>query len=350
MLQNLQVMRAVAALLVVIHHFLLINHDSGHGGIANFRYLAELGACGVDLFFCISGFVMLGSIAKKASFSASEFAIGRIIRIVPVYWVATTLFIALVALNNIMKSGFDAAMAGPLFSPNYILSSYLLIPNYNPISNAIQPFLVQGWTLSYELYFYALLMCAAVIAKGRSVRIVVLGSLFLACGMLSKSLGGVAGEFLSNSIVLEFVMGMLIFLIARRTKAFGGTAVVLGLAFLAATAFLKVENRVILWGIPAAFVLYGFVALEGAIPVPKLFKAIGDASYSLYLTHGVLTYVYGGLIKKGWFASATKQNMAVLVGSVAAVLVAFMFYRFVERPLLERFNQKRLSNRRVPAV
>ena len=351
MLQNLQVLRAIASLLVVIHHFLLANHDSGQGGVASFFHLAELGACGVDLFFCISGFVMLGSVVKKPGFSPGEFAVGRIIRIVPAYWIATTFFVALVAFNHIKKSGFDATLTEPLFSLDFILSSYLLIPAFNPESNLMQPFLAQGWTLSYELYFYLLLMCAAVFAKTNSVRTALLGSTFLAGGiLLSWNAGGLAKAFTSNLIVLEFVLGMLVFQITRRTKALGGPAVVLGFVLLAATAFLKVEDRVLLWGVPSALILYGFVALEGVLPAPKLFKAIGDSSYSLYLTHGALTYLYGGLLKRGWFASPSKQNIAVLVGTVAAVLLGFAFYRFFEKPLLERFIQKRHAARAVPAA
>lgn len=342
MLQNLQVLRAVAALLVVLHHFLLTNQNSGQGGIASFFYLAELGACGVDLFFCISGFVMLASIAKKKGFSPKEFALARVVRIVPAYWVASTLYIILVALSHVKRSGLDATLAEAQFSPGFILSSYLLFPAVNPAANQIQPFLTQGWTLSYELYFYLLLMCAAVFAKTDSIKTSVLGSAFLAGGMLLFwNVGSVAGAFLSNSIVLEFVLGMLVFHVARRTKVLGGPAIVLGFVLLAATVFLKVENRVLWWGVPSALILYGIVALEGVLLPPKLLKAIGDASYSLYLTHGALTYVYGGLLQRGWFASETKQNIAVLAGTVAAVLLALVFYRFVEKPLLDRFSQKR---------
>jgi exopolysaccharide production protein ExoZ len=350
-LQNLQVLRAVAALLVVLHHFLLANHDSGQGGIASLFHLAEVGACGVDLFFCISGFVMLGSVTKTASFSPHEFAVGRIVRIVPTYWIASTLFIALVALNHIKKSGFDAALAEPLFSTNFILSSYLLIPAFNPESNLMQPFLAQGWTLSYELYFYLLLMCAALLAKGNSVRTALLGSGFLAGGMfLFWNARGVAGAFASNPIVLEFVLGMLVFHAARRTKAWGGPAIVLGFVLLAATAFLKVDDRLLMWGVPSALILYGFIALEGVLRAPRLLKSIGDSSYSLYLTHGALTYLYGGLLKRGWFSSEMKQNVAVLVGMVVAVLLGFAFYRFVEKPLLKHFNQKRRAAAALPAA
>jgi exopolysaccharide production protein ExoZ len=345
-LKNLQVMRAIAAVLVVIHHFLLANRDFGQaGGIAGFHNLAELGACGVDLFFCISGFVMLSSIARKPGFSAFDFAVGRISRIYPAYWVMLTVFILLVGLNHVKKTGLGGTLAEPLFSAGFLLSSYLLLPAYNPESGFMQPFLAQGWTLSYELYFYALLMIAAVAAKANALRTALLGGFLLVTGVvLFKDSAYVGGIFVSNTIVLEFILGMLVFLLVQKTKRLGWLAIVTGFCLLAATVFFKVENRVLFWGVPAALVLYGFVALEGSLSPWKILKSLGDASYSLYLTHGALTYIYGGLLKRGWYASPTKQNLAVVIGTAFAILLAFVFYRFVEKPMVAKFNHRRLRS------
>lgn len=287
---------------------------------------------------------MLSSIQKKNSFVPKDFVIGRLVRIVPVYWIATTIFIALVAVMRIRLNGLDSTLADPQFSPAYILSSFLLLPAFNQTTNAVQPFLAQGWTLSYELYFYLLLMCAAMLGKRNAFKTAVFGTAFLASGMLVFwTARGVAGSFLSNSLLLEFALGMMVYLITRHTKAFATPATMLGFALLAATMFVKVEYRVIEWGIPSALILYGFVSLEGVLSAPRLLKAIGDASYSLYLTHSMLTYIYGGLLRRGLFTSATAQDLAVLGGTTAAVFLAFVFYRFVEKPLLARMSPKRLA-------
>jgi len=351
-LQNLQILRAIAALFVVVHHFLLANRDFGQaGGLASFYQLSELGACGVDLFFCISGFVMISSITKKAEFSAPDFAIGRTTRIYPAYWVASTIFILLVALNHVKKSGLGGTLTEALFSPGFLLSSYLLVPAYNPESGYLQPFLAQGWTLSYELYFYALLMVAAFVAKANPLRTAVLGSLLLVAGIvIFKDSDYAGGIFVSNTIVLEFMLGMLVFLLAKRTRQLGWLALVLGFTLIAFTVFFKVDNRVLYWGVPSALVLYGFVALEGAWTPQQFLKSLGDASYSLYLTHGALTYVYGGLLKRGWYPSIAKQNLAVIAGTMLAIVIAFLFYRFVEKPLVKWFHQKRTRPHAVTAV
>lgn len=95
---------------------------------------------------------MLSAIQKK-SFLPKEFVIGRIVRIVPAYGIATTLFIALVAVTHIQLARIDATLAEPQFAPSYMLLSYLVVPAFTQTTNSIQPFLAQGWASSYELYF-----------------------------------------------------------------------------------------------------------------------------------------------------------------------------------------------------
>lgn len=340
MLKNLQVLRGIAALLVVLHHYLLANRDYGEGGVARFAHLAEFGACGVDLFFCISGFVMLGSIVKRNDLSPIFFLRDRIIRIFPAYIIATSFFIFIVAFIHFKKIGLEATMLEPIFSSQFIVSSFLLIPAMNPDSHLIQPFLAQGWTLSYELYFYLVLMTTTILFKVNYLKTGLYCSALLLCGMvLSLFGGGVSGAFLGNSILLEFIFGMIVFIISKKTKRFGALSVSIGTFLLFATIFVEVDYRAAQWGIPCAFILYGFVALEGAWRENRLLRLIGDSSYSLYLTHGVLTYLYGGLLKRGWFMSEMKQNTAVLIGIVIAAVVGFVFYRLVEKPLLQ-FSKK----------
>jgi peptidoglycan/LPS O-acetylase OafA/YrhL len=113
---------------------------------------------------------------------------------------------------------------------------------------------------------------------------------------------------------------------------------------------VEVENRLLWWGFPAALILYGFVAVEGILRAPKFLTRIGDASYSLYLTHGIFTYLYGGLLKRGALATSTKQNFAVVFGTLFAILFSFIFYRIVERPLVARLGKKKFLSRTASAM
>lgn len=284
---------------------------------------------------------MLHSVAKKATFSATDFLIGRAVRILPLYWIASTLFIVVVAINHIHKFGLNVTLTEPLFSGNFILSSYFLIPAFNPESHFLQPFLAQGWTLSYEFYFYILLMLAGVGAKTNPAKTALFSSLLLCLGLVAGAPTTTLNIFLKNPIVIEFVFGMLVFLLTQKTKKHGIVAIGLGFAILAGTAFIKVDNRLAFWGVPSALILYGFVALEGKIPVPALLKALGNASYSLYLSHGVLTYLYGGFVKRGWWHSPTQQNFAVMLGTAGALLLGLLSYKFIEKPLIGWFSRYR---------
>jgi peptidoglycan/LPS O-acetylase OafA/YrhL len=341
MLKNIQLLRAIAAILVVIHHFMLINRDHGKDGIANFFKISEIGACGVDLFFCISGLVMISSIARKSDFSAIEFLKNRFIRITPTYWIATTLLLIITAINYIRKDGIHGILVEELFSLRFLISSYTLIPVLHPHTHLLQPFLAQGWTLSYELYFYIILSVAAIIYNGNPIKTVAVGSILLVfSALIFSQFGNVSKIFFGNNIVLEFIFGMVVFNLTKKTKKFSLTCLIIGVSTIIATIFFSVEDRVLFWGIPSALIIYALVNLESHFRVPVLFEKIGDSSYSLYLTHGIFTYIYSGLISRGWFSESWMQNSAIVFGTFISILFSFIFFRFIENPTIKYLRIK----------
>ncbi len=103
------------------------------------------GFAGVDVFFVISGFIMWSISARESRPAA--FMVNRIVRITPLYWLAT----------GVMIFG---ALAGlfprVVLTPDHIVNSLLFIPHVSPSNHQVWPLLVQGWTLNYEMFFYAL--------------------------------------------------------------------------------------------------------------------------------------------------------------------------------------------------
>ncbi|WP_416759082.1 acyltransferase family protein [Roseateles sp. So40a] len=336
MFQNIQALRGIAALLVVLHHFLLVNRGGG-SSIANYHHLAELGAVGVDLFFCISGFVMLSSIDRGRHFDPKAFALARFRRILPAYWIATLLFVTVVAASTIAKGGVSA-LNQPLFDPAFLLSSIFLIPVVHPVTREIQPFLHQGWTLSYELYFYALLILAAAWTKARPLFTAVVTTALLALVLAAtRGGGGVLSQFAANDIVLEFGFGMVIYLLRGHRPRLGLIACLMGVALLVLSVFTYDPAwRLLMWGVPSALIVYGLVAMEGSFQVGRALRAMGDSSYSLYLTHGVIVYVYAGLIKRGWFHEPLQRDGGILIWTLATLALGWLFYRLVERPLTRK--------------
>src|SRR5215467_2504234 len=147
----IQFLRALAAAAVVAFHvrFDFVNNVSPPGFLpAAFN----LGAAGVDLFFVISGFVMVYS--SESLFgrpnAPATFLLRRIVRIVPLYWLMTSVMLAYV-----LARGFGPSDA----SPQLALASYFFIPYRRP-SGAMDPLYGIGWTLNYEMFFYVVFAVA----------------------------------------------------------------------------------------------------------------------------------------------------------------------------------------------
>ena len=136
---SIQYLRAVAAISVALYHVLhhWLPHDPHVGVLMG----------GVDIFFVISGFVMWGVTAGREGGSRSFFS-NRLKRIVPLYWIVTTVMLAiLLAKPALVNSRFDVG---------HVVTSYLFIPRVHPVSGTFYPLLIPGWTLNYEMMFYAI--------------------------------------------------------------------------------------------------------------------------------------------------------------------------------------------------
>ena len=101
--------------------------------------------------------------------------------------------------------------------------------------------------------------------------------------------------------------------------------------------------RAFLWGLPAAAMLGAVLSLEESLGrrAPRWALLIGDASYSIYLTHGFVSPVLARvLVMVAW--GGARQMLAVTVASLALCLgVGLIFYRWVELPLIQLFQRRR---------
>src|SRR5882672_247790 len=131
MLDSVQALRALAALCVVVYHVDFVGR----------------GAFGVDIFFVISGFIICHVTAKDHD----GFLRKRLIRIVPLYWAGTLCLYCLgLVAPRLLQS--EPTLSG-------LVNSLLFIP-YAKEGGRVYPILFLGWTLNYEMFFYALFACA----------------------------------------------------------------------------------------------------------------------------------------------------------------------------------------------
>jgi peptidoglycan/LPS O-acetylase OafA/YrhL len=342
-IESVQALRAFAALSVAILHVL---HDaipldpSGH--IERWHNALPWGS-GVDLFFVISGFVMVyastdlfGHRSSPATFMAR-----RLIRIVPLYWAATTLFlvVSITVPASLSQAGFGLAD---------VVMSYGFLPASRP-DGTIQPIYSLGWTLNYEMFFYVVFAACIVLPRRSAVAAV---TLLLTAAMAVHRVvppQATALVFWTDGMLLEFLLGMAVALIAAREVSLAApfriALILIALILLITTHVSGVPSGPLVTGIPMSLVVAAAV-LGRPIRVPSALLLLGDASYALYLVHPFamrpVEFVWQRLQLTGTAAAAIYVTTALLLAIIAAICVHLWF----ERPVGARLRS-RLPNRSV---
>ena len=327
---GVQILRGIAASAVVVHHT-LEESLGAHVGPRSPDWLITSGASGVDIFFVISGFIMLyvSFPPARTSPAPGSFLRKRVLRIFPLYW---TVCLAMLGLGAV---GF---MSSKSFVTDTVLKSLLLIPDSNALIGV-------SWTLSYEIYFYGIF--ASTLIFGSRATSVLATSLVIVILMTLGSLmpAGDIGRFVSNPIALEFCFGLFLAWCFEACGEFTLTGFVwypLAFGALAAapaliphdtTGGLPSPVRVVAWGVPAVFVLASFLSLKESRRRGMQFAALlGDASYSIYLIHIFVMIAYAKLLKSTGLAEVSQAPVILLV-IVAAVAVGLLTHLAIERPL-----------------
>ncbi len=333
-IDNIQVLRAVAALLVVFVHLDVFLRALG---------VEPFGHGGVDLFFVISGFIMVYTTRARA-ITPAAFMLNRVTRIAPIYWLIT---LAVYAVALVAPSLLQATSADPV----QLAKSLLFIP-FQKSNGLVQPVLFVGWTLNYEMFFYALFALGLIFRSRRAGAAVVVGSLGglvlggLVLGGLGARPGPVAG-FYTHPILLEFAAGMALGMLRSSAKSFTaigrGALLALCLTGLAALALLPLAwpgpSRVITQGIPSVLVVASAVLLHqagvrlaGGGRTKRALLLLGNASYSLYLTHPFVTQAAQKAAKRlGVSPLVVVPSMLVTIALVCAV--GIVTHLLLERPL-----------------
>lgn len=345
-LGSLQVLRALAALAIALLHFQAeaISMAAATGEIFTGYLLKPLGA-GVDLFFVISGFVMV--YASKGLFeregAAGEFLARRMARIVPLYWAITTLFlVGLVIKPSLATTGGVSTLE--------ILKSYFFFPYVASGTGLIQPVYKLGWTLNYEMTFYLAFSLFLFLPMRQAVwSLVGLFSLIVAAGQILQPEPG-ALAFWTNPIILEFAFGAVTaqaFLSGQRIgTALAALSVLTGCALLLLSpefgAQLDGPLRPLIWGVPATMILAGTLLVRRpeassttSMPGMALLEKMGDASYAIYLVHPLVFRLLRLVWEKGHFSAVFPLWVYVISGIMLLIWVSILIYEWFERPLTQ---------------
>jgi exopolysaccharide production protein ExoZ len=291
-LHFLQALRAIAAWLVIVDHSLLeITQNQSGNPLTHIAW--TLGSAGVDVFFVISGFIMVlicwDNFGQWAA--AGDFLRRRIIRIVPLYWLAT---VAALAYHRV------SATHGAHADWSELLYSLSFIP-YADRDGLWSPILPQGWTLSYEMMFYALF--AAGLSAPRQIALPAVGAALGAFVIAGPFLSNETAAYLASPIVLWFVLGM-------------GLAVIWHRRGLAEPGWLAVSTRFL--------------------------EPLGNASYSIYLSHGIVLT----MLLRIWIRAAGPPSLWIVPLSLLVATVAgWGVHVLVEKPVLGLTTNLWRSNR-----
>ncbi len=353
MLMNVQILRAFAACLVVWAHL-----SELFPGSSLLRY-TPYGLEGVDLFFVISGFIMVYTTSQRVT-GPLAFLFRRFLRIAPLYYIATLLVILIFL---VMPAAFKSTEVD---LPSMVKSA-LFIP-YQKSEGRIYPLYYLGWTLNYEMFFY--LMFSIAIWLRYQLRTYICSAIILALTIAGLFIHadeyGILAYVYTRPIMLDFVLGMLIaqsadVLLAKTNR---NTSLYVGLGFVglvlmfslnkifdAAYTIAPITNTFFTQGVPAAMLVLGAVLLEkaGRATGRSWLTALGDASYSLYLFHFFMVAVIIKICDRFLVPEAGRVGVA-LVSMPLICLASYIIYVLLEKPMHRLSSKIRFTAQRDQRV
>ncbi len=319
-IHNLQILRAFAAINVAILH--LIATASAYGFEPIYvGILKGWGNNGVDIFFVLSGFIILHTQLQKKR-TLFEFLKLRIIRIVPIYWFIS---LALIFCYLVFPTSFFNSQ---MPSIELILKSLFFVSGIN--SGASVPIVGVGWTLELEMLFYLIFGLSLFFTQWNKSYIFVL--LFLLIFAMTTS----------KIILIEFLFGMFIAIVFNSLQLqnrYGLLIASIGFLLLL-TSINNINNlylnRVIIWGIPSSMIIFGLIYAKQCDQ--RLLKYLGDASYSIYLVHAFLISAFYKLITL--LSISCDYDILALICLTLTVTFGSAIYSFVEKPLTGLIRSK----------
>lgn len=339
---NIQALRGIAVLLVMVFHVMLME-KKWYDGERVLPDVLDIGQTGIDLFFIVSGFVMTTITRGKFQkpFETIKFIYNRLSRIYPPYWFYSLILLYVYFLRP--------DLVNPTLGNRVnILESFLLFPQ------DILPLLMVGWTLIYEMYFYLLFSLFLLFNEKYFLPLLLLWSaiivtikIFLPPPLSSCWVS--ASYLVVSPFAFEFIFGCIIAkIIYSGKRKYGVFSLFAGLvAFMFIIIFSWTYPhintttpwiRVFLFGIPYSVIVYGVTALEFCKNwrIYKPLQALGDVSYSVYLSHSL---VINGI---GWLWLLTQKTLSIpnfnllwIFAMLAmSIITGIISYRAIEKPII----------------
>ncbi|WP_036303348.1 acyltransferase family protein [Methylotenera sp. L2L1] len=318
MINNIQILRAFAAINVVLTH-IIGTSTSYYQDTFLLRYFEGWGGNGVDIFFVISGYVMLHTqiIQRRTPY---EFFKNRVVRIVPIYW-ALTFFVLMLYFV------FPSVTREILVTPVWVVSSLFFTSS---IFTSNYPVVYVGWTLEFEMFFYLIFSIGLFLKSWR------LQVTFVVISLLTFTI------ITNNFIIVEFLLGMFVACIFRTynfSKRKGLAIFIFGTLLLLASISSEIKslnlNRIFIWGIPSFFIVFGL--LYSTQVKCRSLVYLGNASYSIYLVQILTIPAFYKLFSK--VSYDWNGDFLAFLCLVFSVTFGCVVYSVVEKPLTEMLKR-----------
>ncbi len=323
--------------MVVLHHVI---HAAGYKD-------TEIFASGVDLFFVISGFIMVYTTRASAP-TMMDFLRNRATRVIPMYWLVTiaTVFAVLAGLPFFGHHEIQAS---------YLLKSLLFLPEFDGNGVDLMPIVLVGWTLNFEMFFYVCFSLTLVCGRNLAHRGLLVVPIFAALTAAAVVSGDKVLGYYANNVIWEFVFGILIayslpaMTISKTRDAKIGAWLLIASSvvwLLVAAQHSPMEARSMAFGLPAAGIVVAALVLErnDSKVTSPLLLLLGAASYSIYLLHVFVLQIISKIM------DVTQMNqssiglgvgyMAMIVASAVAGIIS---YRLLEKPITAALQRRRLA-------
>jgi exopolysaccharide production protein ExoZ len=337
-LTGIEASRGIAAVVVVLYH--VARHLDKSYGLPLLKGTLQFGHAGVDLFFVLSGFIILhvhyrdiGNPARLGHYLGRRFT-----RVMPIYWVVLTLTLVM---------GFGRRL--PSFAQ--LAWSVSLLPSNSVLILDI------AWTLRHEIVFYAI-FCVLILNRRAGIAIF---ALWLPCIVLGSLYGFRASwlpESLDSAYNLEFFFGMAVAYRLRFRSVAAPRLILISGVVLFAAAALTEDMRLwdgyadigrLVYGLPAALIVLGTAALgrETSVNIPGFLRMLGAASYSIYL----FQFIFIGILWQLWLITGldrvTPHAASFPLLAVGGVMGGILASRLIEYPLIRlvRGDRRRVQAR-----
>jgi len=340
----IQALRGIAVILVVLTHARYFFLDTPAFPLADQLLLP--GAMGVDLFFVISGFIMVYTTRRVAGtpHDALDFLLRRFARIWPLYALATFAWL------TVDHRGLGWLSNWPPFRNLLLSLSFQPVNLENPLYFSAS--LPLGWTLNFEMYFYLVFGLCLLLGRWRwpmlaawilvTVIVIPATKRGLTLDVMTNFRFSLAYlNLVTNPIILEFLAGVAIGWLylqdwfALRSQAVARHLVFLALCLAAWAAWSRfaIFHGPTQWGAVAALMVLALALASKTVELapPGVLVWLGTISFSLYLTHTTTQLLVTRTVQA--MGGDTQSWSHVLLSTALAISVAAAVYHYLEQRL-----------------